>query len=335
MKKIVFVSLLLLAALSCSCSGDDGGASKNDALKEKTPVVQPEDVHAGGASALAPQDVVPPAPDEMAALGEKTAPAAPEAPSAQPLQTVQTAGSPPVPPVPEKTPIAPAAQAPTGDLANARQLVLVVAGDWKASRAGLARYERETTGSPWKRVGEPEACALGRNGLGWGKGLAPNPDKGPQKREGDGKTPAGVFSLPGAFGSLAAQDAAAMGVALPFTRITPGLVCVTDPASASFNRLTDKSAADVSRYDRMNRDSGVNALGAVIGHNLTDPAPKAGSCVFLNISEGQGKATGGSVGCPASAVKNILTWLDPRKNPVIVILPQEEYATLRPALGLP
>jgi len=310
-------------------------------------------VHSGSASALAPQDVVPPA-DETAVLGGEKASgegqaaqagqavqasgtATPEAPAvagagAQPAQseTAATAAE-----APAAAPAAIEAASVPGDISNARQLILVAAPDWGASRAGLARYERAAAGQPWKRVGSPEACSLGRNGLAWGRGLLDETGKGAQKKEGDGKTPAGAFTLPGAFGSMSAAEASASGVKLPFTQITKDVVCVTDPDSAHFNQLADKGKADWKRNDRMYRDSGVNELGALIGHNLTSPAPKAGSCVLLNIAEGQGKPTGGSIGCSGQTVKTILSWLDPRKEPVLVVLPQKEYDRLRPVLGLP
>ena len=62
--------------------------------------------------------------------------------------------------------------------------------------AAPLRARGRTTGDA---VGEPTPVTIGRAGSAWGLGLHPA-QRGPQKREGDGRAPAGVFRIGTAFG---------------------------------------------------------------------------------------------------------------------------------------
>ena len=88
-----------------------------------------------------------------------------------------------------------------------RQMVLVTTDSWDAVDATLQRYERASAADAWAPVGGPVRAAVGRTGLAWGTGLHPRTGAGPEKREGDGKAPAGVFRLSSAFGYAPAAEA--------------------------------------------------------------------------------------------------------------------------------
>lgn len=325
---ILAISLVLtLCGGFFGCSEDVSRDEPAKTSASRTPVVQPEEVHGGKALDGTPM----PPPQALAQTQEKTA--------VHPVQDAQASPAPaapsvePVPAVPA-TPAAPAAAA-GGLLDSARKLIVVVAPDWDASRAELSLYARDTTASAWKRLGDPSPCMIGRKGMAWGRGLAPALSSGPRKKEGDGKTPAGLFPLPLAFGYD--QKPAQSGIRLPYLELTPSTVCVTDPDSAAFNDIADskKSSATWTRQDRMIRDDNANRLGALIGHNRPDPQPGLGSCVFLNIEPAPNKATGGSIGCPEPLVREILSWLDPESKPLLAILPQSALAAAQTTWGLP
>lgn len=75
------------------------------------------------------------------------------------------------------------------------QLLSVVSERWDAARATLRRYER-APGRGFRAVGKPVRVMLGRAGSGWGDGQHPPAGHtGPIKREGDDRSPAGVFEL--------------------------------------------------------------------------------------------------------------------------------------------
>lgn len=82
---------------------------------------------------------------------------------------------------------------------TSRQLIVVTTPGWNALQGTAQRYERH--GQGFQKVGEPFAIVVGKNGMAWGTGLTtPTPDQQPLKHEGDGKAPAGIFKLGGAFG---------------------------------------------------------------------------------------------------------------------------------------
>ena len=80
-----------------------------------------------------------------------------------------------------------------------RQIVLVVVAVWPHTTGTLVRYDRGAGG--WVRDGSGVPVTIGRGGCGWGMGLHPATDEEPRKREGDGRSPAGVFAIGMAFGA--------------------------------------------------------------------------------------------------------------------------------------
>jgi L,D-peptidoglycan transpeptidase YkuD (ErfK/YbiS/YcfS/YnhG family) len=73
------------------------------------------------------------------------------------------------------------------------QCVVGVSEGWNSSHVTLSYYEKK--GGAWKKVGEDWKGRLGSKGLVWGRGLHPNPAGAALKKEGDGRSPAGVFDL--------------------------------------------------------------------------------------------------------------------------------------------
>lgn len=347
--RVIFCTLFLFFFGMAGCSEDISRDEPAKAVSGKTPVVQPEEIH--GWKALDGSPLVPPpatlagpipAPDAgpgtppQASAEKDQAPVpASGASSLSPPASQASTTSPPSAPSALSAPV----QASRGasPLDAAKKLLVVVTPDWNASRAEVTLYARDSLSAPWKRIGSPSPCQAGRNGLAWGRGLTEPLTAGPRKKEGDGKTPAGLFPLPLAFGYEPPAKAAQAGIRLPYRELTASTVCVTDPDSAVFNDLADSktSTATWTRQDRMIRDDNANRLGAVIGHNRPDPQPSLGSCVFLNLEPGPGKPTGGSIGCPEPLLREMLSWLEPDAKPLIAILPQPALAAAQSAWGLP
>lgn len=222
-------------------------------------------------------------------------------------------------------------------VAACRQLVLVTAQDFAATKGLLRRFSRQGPDAPWREEGAATPCTLGRHGLGIGRGLVPL-SGGPEKKQGDGRTPAGLFSLPEAFGYADAAAAKAAGVRLPYQPLTDRTACVTDAASPLFGRVVGpdaRTAAGVTRQERMVRDDRANVWGVVIGHNRDASDPGAGACVFLNMRPASGQPTGGAVGCPEEVAAGIAAWLDPAAAPVVAVLPERLYREGRQGWGLP
>src|SRR3989304_3798952 len=107
--------------------------------------------------------------------------------------------------------------------ASSRQLVLVVTPNEIATSGVLYRFERDSEDSPWKSLGSEWPIVVGRTGLASGVGLHRGPVPGlPMKKEGDGKSPAGVFALTSAFGF----EEAGAGLRLPYVRLAGRLAAV-------------------------------------------------------------------------------------------------------------
>ena len=221
-------------------------------------------------------------------------------------------------------------------MAESRQLILGATSGWNAIDGEMRLYERDSVNDPWKTVGEKIPIVVGRNGMAWGRGLHGDAiGEGPVKQEGDGRTPAGVFSLSSAFGYAPSDLAGEMKA--PYVQAIATLECVDDPQSAHYNRIVDRAGVenpDWKSSERMRRDDDQYRWGVVVDHNAQG-APGCGSCVFLHIWEAPGKGTSGCAAMNSSSMEDVLRWLDATKRPVLVQLPQAEFERLRTAWGLP
>lgn len=218
----------------------------------------------------------------------------------------------------------------------ATQLVLVTTPSWDAVDAVLQRYDRAALGDPWRAVGEPIPAAVGRSGLAWGVGLHPAEQGEPQKREGDGKAPAGVFRLSSAFGYAPAAEAE--WIRLPYTQTDASTECVDDSRSRFYNRQVDRDAIpqpDWTSHEELRRTDELYRWGVWVDHNSDPPVAMRGSCIFLHVWAGPGAATSGCTAMAEENLRQVLAWLDPRARPVLAQLPASQYERLRGAWGLP
>ncbi len=221
--------------------------------------------------------------------------------------------------------------------AASRQLLVVVAEHWESSAGRLQRFARAGVDGSWQPVGDALAVSLGRAGLAWGRGLHPPVETGgPVKREGDGRSPAGIFAITALFGD--ADSPLARVAKLPYLAAGAGVKAIDDPASAHYNRIVDLSSLahpDWTSCEDMLRADGRYAIGAVVAHNADPPLPGAGSCIFLHVWECEGAPTAGCTAMTRAAMSDLAGWLDGAAAPLLVQLPQAEFARYRDAWGLP
>jgi L,D-peptidoglycan transpeptidase YkuD (ErfK/YbiS/YcfS/YnhG family) len=225
---------------------------------------------------------------------------------------------------------------PPEPLAASRQLLVVEAPDWDATRALLRRYQRTASDASWALVGDAIPVNLGRAGLAWSRGftLAPKPE-GPVKREGDGKAPAGLFRLPTAFAYAPAE---LNPTAMPVQHATPELFCIDDPKSGHYNRMlrvdptTQKdwdSAEDMLRKDEQYR------YGLVVDHNHEGMLPEGGSCIFLHIWSSPEKPTAGCTAMAPAHLLALIRWLNPAANPLLLQMTTQGLAAFAARWKLP
>jgi L,D-peptidoglycan transpeptidase YkuD (ErfK/YbiS/YcfS/YnhG family) len=220
-------------------------------------------------------------------------------------------------------------------LGHSTQMIVVTTSGWNAVEGRLRRYERVTAQENWRPVGEPISIVVGKNGLGWGIGVID--DRGvraagdPVKKEGDGRSPAGVFALGTAFGY--ASDPLP-GLKMPYLNLSPSIECVDDVGSKYYNRIVDRSvvAPDWNSSEKMRNTGESYRWGMVVDHNGTvregetsPPEPGGGSCVFLHIWRSHDQGTAGCTAMSQVELETLLTWLDPARKPLLVQLPQPAY----------
>jgi len=177
-----------------------------------------------------------------------------------------------------------------------RQLITVTAASYGDTYAVLNAYRR--TGHGWQRVFGPWTARLGRNGFA--------PPGG--KREGDGRTPSGSFSISFFFGAGPNP-----GFRFRYRQIRPYDFWDDDPASPRYNEWVDSRHASPGR-DPEPMDVSAYDAGMVIGYN-TARTPGLGSAIFLHLNIGI--ATSGCVTLPPGELLPLLRWLDPARSPRI------------------
>jgi L,D-peptidoglycan transpeptidase YkuD (ErfK/YbiS/YcfS/YnhG family) len=303
------VALVMTAALGASACGSE----RKPAAEEAKPAAGEQ---SGKATSEALREAQA-APAGAAAAGAKAKD--PASPAAAPPPAAAPAATSPIP-------------------AEARQLIVAVTEDWSAVPARLSRWEREAGGA-WRAVGEPWTGVVG-SGTGWGRGLhgegAPAGQAGPQKQEGDGRAPAGVFALGGAYGYAGKPP---KGTRWSYTPVDKSWYCVDDSASRSYGTILDadqlaEDARDWSSAETMKRRDALYTWVVDVAHN-PGHAARAGSCIFLHVWRAEGSPTVGCTAMPKPALEAVLGWLDPAARPTYVLLPRAAYAELTAAWNLP
>jgi L,D-peptidoglycan transpeptidase YkuD (ErfK/YbiS/YcfS/YnhG family) len=227
------------------------------------------------------------------------------------------------------------AGAPVGPIPEtSRQLLVVVTPAWESTSGTLRRYQRAAATDEWRQVGAEVQVVVGRAGLGWGRGLHGAVGAGPNKREGDGRAPAGAFRLTEAFGYHPADS---IDTGLPYLQSTPDLECVDDVASNYYNRVLDRRSVspDWESHEEMRRGDVLYRRGVVVGHNVAPAAPGRGSCIFLHVWRGPSSTTSGCTAMEEPALATAMAWLDETSDPVLVQLPLREYTRRRANWELP
>lgn len=223
-------------------------------------------------------------------------------------------------------------------LDDARQMVVVTTADWNSVSGTLQRFERHDSHTKWKAVGQPFPIVVGKAGLAWGSGLVGNDQLGaaagdPIKREGDGKAPAGVFSLGTAFGY---EPQLLAGSHMAYVPLTSSVECVDDAASTYYNRIVDRqkvNTPDWNSSEHMRRDDELYHWGVYVNHNTSPTRPAGGSCIFLHIWRDAGEGTVGCTAMPEHDIEQLIVWFDPAKSPLLMQMPRNQYDRARKLLA--
>lgn len=220
-------------------------------------------------------------------------------------------------------------------LSSSRQLIVVNARSWDSTRARMSLHEKR--GHAWTTVKDNIPVVTGKKGLAWGKGLSM--DYGglgrdaPAKREGDGKTPAGIFTVGPAFGFPEKM----LGVRLPYVVLTGDTECVDDEDSQYYNRIVSREGTPNRDWKSSEKMAAISLyrVGLVVEHNMSPPIKGCGSCIFFHVWE---DPHGGTAGCTAMSEEDLtalLLWLDPSKQPLLIQLTDHAYKEIARGYNLP
>jgi len=196
-----------------------------------------------------------------------------------------------------------------------KQLLVVTAADFNSSIATLQAYERDR--EKWITVFHPISVNLGRNGLGWAdidKYFRSKKDE-PLKYEGDGKAPAGLFSLDSFFGYEKRE------FNFPYLQVNENDICIDDIHSKEYNRLVKtQTTKEYKSFELMRRKDNLYELGILVGHNKKG-IKKRGSCIFLHIQRDIDSPTSGCTSMSKPELLKLMQWLDYQKKPLLLQVP--------------
>jgi len=223
-------------------------------------------------------------------------------------------------------------EAPLGP--EIRQLILSVAPDWSSRQGSLQRFERNAE-EQWIKVGESIPVLYGKNGLAWGRGVRGGDEPGLRKREGDGRTPAGVFALGVIYGN---DPRLPDGADFPYHQVTDADAWPDDPKNPFYNQHVAVDATKPPAWfasQRMRTGDPAYRWRVEIRHNADPIEPGAGSATFFHIRRGETRPTSGCTTMAEPALRELVIWLRTASNPHYVVLPRAEYLRLWKAWGLP
>lgn len=149
-------------------------------------------------------------------------------------------------------------------------------------------------GAEWRaRSGARDwRCAVGRSGI------VPEADK----REGDGATPIGCYTL--RYALFRPDRLSTLETGLPTKALKPDDGWCEDPADPNYNRPVKLSPK--ANHDRLWRDDNLYDVIVVISHNDDPPVPGMGSAIFLHVARPGYSPT---QGCVALAMPDLLDFL--------------------------
>lgn len=187
-------------------------------------------------------------------------------------------------------------------LGDSEQVILVTTDNMDATTGTLETYEKKD--GNWKQVMKDTAY-VGKSGLS------------DPKQEGDLGAPVGKFSLGDAFGYEGDP-----GTKLDYRDTKQTDVWVDDPDSDYYNTLqsTNSKNKDWDSAEDMNHE--LYANGIEINYNESN-TPGEGSAIFLHANDSY---TVGCTATPPDSLKEVMTWVDPAKDPVIVQTPESGLA---------
>jgi len=219
---------------------------------------------------------------------------------------------------------------------QSRQVVVVTTTGLSAIQGSARLFERKNLRSEWKAKSSFFPVVVGRTGLAIDLHLITEAGGKlpPFKQEGDGMSPAGWFPLTFTFGT----GDKLKKTKLPYIKLEEWTECVDDTRSHFYNRIVNRM--QVGDFDWKSSEKMISVvpeydLGVFVAYNSYPPVKGNGSCIFLHIWKDANTGTAGCTAMELSNLEKIVKWLDPKKNPYLVQLTEDQYLAYQKSWNLP
>ena len=216
--------------------------------------------------------------------------------------------------------------------AESLQAIVVTTDDWTATTGDAQVFERKDLKSKWKAVGKEFDIVVGRTGLSWAQDSAPEASTA-FKKEGDGKSPAGLLPLTFAFGK-----ADTIASKLSYRKLEDQTECVDDVNSHHYNKVVGRLQVGIFDWKSSEKMAAITPeydLGVFVAYNSYPVVKGNGSCIFLHVWKDANTPTSGCTAMAREDMERVVGWLDPKKNPYLVQMPEAEYKAYKSSWKLP
>ena len=220
---------------------------------------------------------------------------------------------------------------------NSRQMILVLTDSITSTNGNLFYFEKQNDENVWTQINSKIPVVLGRNGLGWGRGLnSIDSSKLPIKTEGDGRSPAGVFELGAAFGYSTAEEI--IGLKIPYMPITEIVECIDDIKSDYYNQIVKRD--EIKKVDWQSSEKMFFFFfwyqqGVIVNQNTNPTSKGSGSCIFLHNWSQPNETSAGCTEMEPINLKRIIYWLDSSSNPILIQLTKQLFTEYKHIWKLP
>lgn len=180
------------------------------------------------------------------------------------------------------------------ELENSKQLIAVV-----SSGSSCTVYGFSETGRNWATDFVTSGC-VGKNGVS------------AESREGDYRTPKGLFPLGFAFGTENLTD-----LSIPYRQLNENCYWVDDPESEYYNQWQETTNITWNSAEHLIDYATSYRYTVVVNYNMNPIVPYKGSAIFLHCATGS--YTAGCIAVPTADMREILYWLKEEAAPMILI----------------
>lgn len=212
------------------------------------------------------------------------------------------------------------------NLGSPNVLIVVTTSNGSSYEGELSMWKK-TWGGRWLRDKNIIDVMIGRNGIGighewkrWNKYFPY-----PLKKEGDGKTPMGIYRIGTKFGF---KEQSEYGQTDNYLKIKGDTVCVDDPNSTYYNKILVSSEKEIKNKnwnsaEVMSREPLYNQ-GILIEY-VSSREERAGSCIFIHEIDVKKEGTSGCIAMKKENIEFLYNELKDNTNAAIITMTKNDF----------